>query len=36
MDRGAWRAIVHGVGHKEADSAEAIEHACTHARISQS
>ena len=27
MDRGAWRATVHGVGHKEVDSTEAIEHA---------
>ena len=22
MDRGAWRAIVHGVGHKESDTTE--------------
>ena len=22
MDRGAWRAIVHGVGHKESDTSE--------------
>ena len=29
MDRGAWRAIVHG-GHKEWDTTEVTEHACTH------
>ena len=29
MDRGAWLAIVHG-GHKEWDTTEVTEHACTH------
>ena len=29
VDRGAWRAIVHG-GHKEWDTTEVTEHACTH------
>ena len=30
MDRGAWRATVHG-GHTESETTEVTQHACTHA-----